>query len=176
MTTIPVIETPRFRLRAPERRDFDAYAAMWADGRVTRYISGNARTRTESWGKFSSMIGMWALMGYGYWIFADRRDDSFIGGGGLFWADRGVALLDGYPEAGWSVTPDLWGTGAATEIMSAALHWGDTVLAAPEVRCIINPGHGASEAVAAKLGFTVIGQAEMQPDPVNVYARLRPAD
>jgi RimJ/RimL family protein N-acetyltransferase len=173
MTEAPTLETARFRLRAATRADFDAYAVMWADERVTRFISGSARTRTESWGKFLSMPGMWALMGYGYWVFADRIDDSFIGSGGLFWADRGLTQLEGFPEAGWSISPEWWGRGAASEIMAAVMDWADDVLGAPEVRCIINPGHGASERVAAKLGFVAIGEAVLEPDLVNVYARLR---
>lgn len=170
---VPTLETLRFRLRAAERRDFDAYAAMWADERVTRYISGTARTRTESWGKFLTIPGTWALMGYGFWVFADRRDDSFIGSGGLFWADRAVPQLEGFPEAGWSITPEWWGQGAASEIMAAVMGWADDELGAEEVRCIINPGHGASERVAAKLGFQLIGEAVLEFDPVTVYARMR---
>jgi RimJ/RimL family protein N-acetyltransferase len=173
MIAAPTLETARFCLRAATRADFDAYAAMWADDRVTRYISGEARTRTESWGKFLSMPGMWALMGYGCWVFADRRDNSFIGSGGLFWADRGVPQLEGFPEAGWSISPEWWGKGAASEVMAAVMGWADDVLGAPEVRCIINPGHSASERVAAKLGFVHIGEAELDPDLVNVYMRAR---
>jgi hypothetical protein len=39
------------------------------------------------------------------------------------------------------------------------------------VRCIIEPGHGASEHVAAKLGFAAIGDAPLGDVTVNVYAR-----
>ncbi len=170
---IPTIETARFRLRAPERRDFDAYAAMWADERVTRYIGGSPRDRTTSWGKFLAMPGLWALMGYGYWVFASRDSDAFIGGGGLSWFDRGVPQLEGYPEAGWAVAPDWWGSGVASEVMGAALGWADAALGS-EIRCIINPGHGASERVAAKLGFGLIGHHALETGPVNVYARAAP--
>lgn len=171
MTSIPTIETPRFRLRAPERRDFDAYAAMWADERVTQYIGGTPRDRTTSWGKYLAMPGLWHFMGYGYWVFADRTDDAYIGGGGLSWFDRGVPQLEGYPEAGWAIGPQWWGKGAASEIIGAALAWADSALAR-EIRCIINPGNEASERVAAKLGFHRIGEHLMGPDdPVDVYAR-----
>jgi len=57
--------------------------------------------------------------------------------------------------------------------MSAALAWADTNLDAAEVRCIIEPGHGASERVAAKLGFGLIGQSDVLPEVVNLYARPR---
>jgi RimJ/RimL family protein N-acetyltransferase len=173
MISIPILETPRLRLRAPERRDFDLCAAMWADERVTRYISGAARPRDESWRRFIGVHGLWAMMGYGYWVFAERETDSYIGMGGLSFFDRGVPELEDYPEAGWAIAPDWWGRGIASEAMGAALAWGDTVLRAPEIRCIINPGHGASERVAAKLGFQVIGQTALHLDPVNVYVRRR---
>ena len=130
-------------------------------------------TRTTSWGKFLAIPGLWALMGYGYWVFANRADDSFVGCGGLSWFDRGVPQLEGYPEAGWSIAPAWWGQGAASEIMAAALGWADEALGAAEVRCIINPGHGASERVADKLGFRLMGEAVLEGDPLNVYARLR---
>ena len=173
ITAIPTIETPRFRLRAPDRRDFDAYAAMWADERVTRYISGKARPRSDSWRNYLAMPGLWYFLGYGYWVFAERHSDAFVGCGGLSFFERGVPLLEGVPEAGWAIAPDWWGKGAASEIMAAALGWADAHLDAGEIRCIINPGHLASERVAAKLGFDRIGHHEMEPDPVNVYARVR---
>ena len=76
-------------------------------------------------------------------------------------------------SAGWAIVPDWWGKGAATEIVGAVLDWADTVLDAPEVRCIINPGNGASERVAAKLGFDRIACEMLADHPVNVYARVR---
>jgi RimJ/RimL family protein N-acetyltransferase len=170
---IPTIETPRFRLRAPERRDFDAYVAMWADERVTFFVGGSPRDRTTSWAKFLVMPGLWALMGYGYWVFAERESDAFVGNGGLSWFERGLPMLEGFPEAGWAVAPDWWGKGVASEVMGAALAWTDAVLAS-EVRCIINPGNDASERVAAKLGFVPIGDQMLGSDPVNVYARAAP--
>ncbi len=173
MTPIPTLETGRFRLRAAERRDFAAHAAMWADERVTRYISGPARDRATSWRAFLAIPGLWALMGYGYWVFAERETDAYIGAGGLSYFERGIPALEGVPEAGWAIAPDWWEKGVATEVMGAALGWADRTLRT-EIRCIINPGHGASERVAAKLGFAAIGHHAMEPDPVNIYARPAP--
>lgn len=174
MTNVPVVETPRLRLRGPRLADFDAYAAMWADERVTAYIGGKPRTRNESWARFIGMHGLWALCGFGYWLFADRQSDALIGVGGLASFERGLPDLDGVPEAGWAIAPDAWGKGLATEAMAAALHWSDSVLKAPIVRCIIDPGHGASEKVAGKLGFVQIGRGELDSHPINVYGRPAP--
>ncbi|MFN3818834.1 GNAT family N-acetyltransferase [Blastomonas sp.] len=171
MTTIPVIETERLRLRAPVIGDFEAYARMWADERVTAYIGGSPRTRNESWTRFIGMHGLWALTGYGYWLFADRQSDALVGVGGLANFERGIAALEGFPEAGWAIAPDYWGRGLVSEAMDAVMAWADQALGAPEIRCIIDPGHGASEHVAGKLGFAKIGEAWMEPKAVNVYAR-----
>lgn len=167
----PVLETPRFRLRAATRSDFDAYAAMWADPRVTAFIGGDPRDRNSSWHRFLEIPGLWALLGFGYWLFTDRRDDSFVGCGGLSDFERGIPELVGHPEAGWAIAPDWWGKGAATEIMGAALAWADSALNAPDVRCIIDPGNSASERVAAKLGFRAIGFSDALSDPVTIYTR-----
>ncbi len=169
----PLMETARLRLRAAEHRDFDAYAAMWAEPRTTRYIGGEPRSRSASWLRFFGLPGHWALMGFGYWVFADRRDDRFIGCGGLAWLDRGITELEGVPEAGWAIAPDAWGQGLASEAMAAVLDWADQALGAPQVRCIINPGHAASERVAARLGFRGIGVSDALGEPVNLYARMR---
>ena len=167
----PVIETARFRLRPAERRDFDAYAAMWADSRVTAHVGGGPRSREASWRRFIGLRGMWPLVGFGYWVFANQEDDSFAGCGGLAWHDRGIAALVDVPEAGWAIAPALWGRGVATEVMAAALHWSDTILQAAQVRCIITPGNAPSERVAVKLGFAVKGMSDAGGDLVSVYAR-----
>lgn len=171
MTDIPVIETERLRLRAPIKADFDAYAAMWADERVTAFIGGKPRTRNESWLRFIGMHGLWALTGYGYWLFTDRQTDTLVGVGGLANFERGIDLLTGYPEAGWAIAPDFWGRGLVSEAMAAVMAWNDRSLGGNEVRCIIDPGHAASEHVAAKLGFVPIGDALLGDATVNVYSR-----
>lgn len=169
-----MIETPRLRLRPHRLSDKADHVAMWADERVTRFIGGQPRSEDVSWTKFLAAAGLWPVMGFGYWVFADKASDRLIGMGGLSYFARGVPELEGVPEAGWAFDADHWGQGLATEAMAAALAWADSNLDAPEIRCIINPGHAASERVAAKLGFAKIGEHLMEPDPVNVWGRVKP--
>src|SRR3546814_2976606 len=75
---------------------------MWADARVTRFIGGEPRAPDVSWGKFLSSAGLWPVMGFGYWVFADRASDALIGMGGLSYFGRGIPELEGRPEAGWA--------------------------------------------------------------------------
>src|SRR3546814_8066897 len=67
--------------------------------------------------KFLGAAGLWPVMGYGYWVFADRADDRLVGMGGLAYFCRGIAELEGFPEAGWAFDADHWGAGLATEAM-----------------------------------------------------------
>lgn len=172
-TAPPVIETARLRLRPQRLSDRDVHIAMWADERVTRFIGGEPRAPDVSWGKFLSSAGLWPVMGFGYWVFADKASDALVGMGGLSYFCRGIAELEDVPEAGWAFGADHWGGGLATEAMSAALGWADANLDARAVRCIIDPGNEASERVAAKLGFRRIGDSDALGHVVAIYSRPR---
>ncbi|PAL20396.1 GNAT family N-acetyltransferase [Sphingopyxis sp. GW247-27LB] len=167
----PVIDTPRLRLREPRFADKDDHIAMWADARVTRFIGGEPRAPDVSWSKFLAAAGLWPVMGFGYWVFADRAADRLVGMGGLSYFGRGIPELEGVPEAGWAFDADHWGAGYATEAMTAALGWADAHLEAADVRCIIDPGNKASERVAAKLGFKHIGESGALGEVVAIYSR-----
>jgi RimJ/RimL family protein N-acetyltransferase len=112
-------------------------------------------------------------MGYGYWVFADRASDQLIGVGGLSYFARDIPELEGYPEAGWALSPAHWGDGYATEAMAAVLAWSDRHLPSPEVRAIIEPSHGASLRVAEKLGFRRIGDCHYGDSLLDIVARPR---
>jgi RimJ/RimL family protein N-acetyltransferase len=171
----PTLTTERLILRAASLDDWEAYAAAWADPRLTTFIGGQPRTRNESWGKFSAAAGLWALLGYGYWSIIDRVTGTFLGTGGLAQFERGLAELSGYPEAGWAFIPDAWGKGIATEAMAAVLAWADSARPEAEIRCIIDPANLASASVAAKLGFERIGEVDFPPGTTVVYRRVRRA-
>jgi RimJ/RimL family protein N-acetyltransferase len=169
--TAPTLTTDRIILTALSLVHWPAYAAMWADPRTTQFIGGKPRTYTESWGKFSASVGLWQLLGYGYWAFTDRQSGALLGVGGLSHWERGIDALDGFPEAGWGFAPDAWGKGYATEAINAVLAWSDNVLKAPEIRCIIDPGNVVSRRVAEKLGFVQFGSCTEPIGPLDLFAR-----
>jgi RimJ/RimL family protein N-acetyltransferase len=146
---------------------------MFGDENVTRYIGGGEpRPRNESWLRFTSGIGLWSVLGYGYWVFVEKATDEPMGVGGLAYFNRGLAMLEGVPEAGWVISPRWWGRGAATEIVQAVLGWADGALPDAEVRCIIDEDNAASQGVAAKVGFRRIGEeAFANGNIVGVYSR-----
>lgn len=163
----------RLRLRAPRLSDRADHLRMWSDPRTTRYIGGEPQPSEVIWGKFLSTAGLWPIMGYGYWVFAHRASDQMIGMGGLSYFGRGISELEHYPEAGWAISPDHWHKGYASEAMAAALSWADQYLAAPQVRAIIEPDHGASVHLAEKLGFRRIGDCHYVDSVLDIFSRPR---
>jgi RimJ/RimL family protein N-acetyltransferase len=172
--TPPTLTTNRLTLRAITCTDFEPYAAMWADSRVTSFIGGDPRDRQTSWSKFCQSVGLWPLLGYGYWLFEERSSGEMVGLGGLACFERGIAQLDGFPEAGWAFAADHWGKGYASEAVVAIVHWSDTVLGVPELRCIIDPQNTPSIRVAQKCGFTQIDEVKNELGRSLVFARRHP--
>jgi RimJ/RimL family protein N-acetyltransferase len=167
----PTLITERLTIAPMSLQHWEEYAAAWADPRMTEFIGGDPRNRNVSWGKFLAGIGLWSLLGYGYWSFVERESGKFVGNGGLAQFERGIAELEGFPEAGWAFAADAWGKGYATEAMNAILNWADTKAKLGEIRCIIDPGNAASHNVATKLGFTIFAESRDVIGDLFVYRR-----
>ncbi len=102
---IPVIETALLRLRPFRREDFPAFAAIWQEPEVMRFIGGKPRPIAESWGTFLRIAGSWALEGYGQWAVERKANGALIGQTGFFTAMRGLgADFEASPESGWVFT------------------------------------------------------------------------
>jgi RimJ/RimL family protein N-acetyltransferase len=166
----PTITTDRLCLRATQIDDFEAYAAIWRDPRVTDFIGGTPRPRDAAWLRFAMGAGLWSLCGFGYWMIVDRATDTLVGVGGLGNFERGIDQLIGYPEAGWAFGADHWGKGYATEAVGAFLGWADKALGR-EIRCIIDTGNHASVRVAEKHGFARFGELRTEVWNTDLYRR-----
>lgn len=149
---IPTLTTDRLELRAINHGDWNAYAAMWADSRVTAFIGGAPRPRDIAWAKFGQAVAMWPLFGYGNWAVIDRANATFLGVCGFARYERAISELDGYPEAGWAFTAQSWGRGIASEAVGAVLAWADASAIA-ETRCLIDDANVASVRVATRNGY-----------------------
>ncbi len=171
--TPPTLTTDRLLIEPLAMKHWQAYAASWADPRMTQYISPEPRSRQESWMKFMQGAGMWPVLGYGYLAFCDRLSGAYLGLGGLGQFERGIPGLVGHVEAGWALGHDAWGKGYATEAMTAILDWADANLSASEIRCIIDIQNTASMRVGAKLGFDLLETSEGTTGPLGLFSRKR---
>lgn len=148
----PILTTDRLILRALTMADWEPYATMWADPRVTAFIGGQPRPSDVAWPKFGQAVAMWTLVGYGNWAVIDRADATFLGVAGLSDFKRGIAEMDVFPEAGWAFAAESWGRGIASEAVGAVVAWADATGLA-ETRCMIDHDNIASAKVAARCGY-----------------------
>lgn len=71
--TIPVLETDRLILSAHRREDHAAVADMWSDTEVTHHVmAGQISTPRDSWMRMLAYLGLWPLLGYGYWAVREK--------------------------------------------------------------------------------------------------------
>ncbi len=154
MTTavhIPTVETDRLRLRAPEARDFDAYAAFRASERSR--ILGGPFPRAAAFEQMAALVGHWHLRGFGRWMVADRATDAALGVVGPYfpvdWPE---------PEIAWAVFDGAEGRGIAHEAAHAARRFAYDTLGWTNAVSLIRPDNTRSAALAQRLGARIDGR------------------
>ncbi|MBV5266771.1 GNAT family N-acetyltransferase [Pinisolibacter aquiterrae] len=174
MIDIPTLETDRLRLRAHRLDDFEAYAALWRELSVVRFIGGSPLTREAAWIRFLRQSGLWHHLGFGFFALEDKATGAFVGEAGFHDLHRDlVPSLDGSMEAGWALATAFQGRGLAEEAMRAVLAWGHDHGPRDRLTCIIHPDHAASLRVAAKLGFAEAARSTYHGAPVVILDRAR---
>lgn len=162
---VPVIDTPRLRLRAFEQADLDRYAAMCADAEVMRHIGeGGAVGRDVAWRQMAAFLGHWALRGYGMWAIERRDDGTLIGRAGFLHPEGWPGL-----EVGWLLERAAWGQGLAFEAARAAIDWGRRERGMGELISLIRDGNTRSEALALRLGARHDGDVELMGAPAQRF-------
>jgi len=169
---IPVLESPRLRLRGLALADFGAFAAMWREPEVVRFIGGVPLARDEAWSRFMRQMGMWRYLGFGTFAIEMKATGSFAGVAGFHDLHRDITpSLDDTLEAGWVLSTAVHGQGIAEEAMGAALAWADHAHGGKRMTCIIRPDHLASLHIAAKLGFSEFARTNYGGSPIVVLER-----
>lgn len=169
---VPELETARLRLRALRLADFDAFAAMWTEPDVVRFIGGEPLTREAAWTRFLRQMGMWHYLGFGVFAVDDKTSGALAGVAGFHDLQRTITPpLDGTMEAGWVLATAFHGKGLAEEAMRGALAWADRAHAGRTISCIIRPAHHASLHIAAKLGFVETARTDYNGSPIVMLER-----
>lgn len=169
---IPVLESPRLRLRGHRPEDLDDCAALWGDPEITRHIGGRPLTREEVWARLLRYAGSWFWLGYGYWVVEETCTGQFVGEVGYANLRREIQpSLGDLPELGWVLAAPFHGKGYATEAVRAAISWGDQRIGFGKSICIIDPDNSRSIRVAEKCAFKELHRAAYQGEAVIVFTR-----
>jgi RimJ/RimL family protein N-acetyltransferase len=152
---VPVLETPRLRLREWRSEDVEPLAEINAHPDVTPTIGSIDREGTE-W-QVASMVAQWEVEGFGLWAVEDKETGRFVGRIGL--TRQGDFVPEPDPvEVGWTLHPDVWGRGLATEAGAESLRFGFEQAGLDRVVSMTLPGNVRSRRVMEKLGLTYVGQ------------------
>lgn len=149
-----MVETERLRLRGRTLEDFAFFRNMWRDSEVTKFIGSGPRPEEETWTKFMRTVGLWRLLGYGYWVVEEKATGEMLGEAGLSEFRRDMTpSIAGEPELGYAFAASAHGMGYASEAALAAVAWADTHMQGKRLSCIIDEKNAGSLRVAEKCGF-----------------------
>jgi len=149
---LPVLETPRLRLRGWCDDDVEAWIEMNADARVREFFP-NVASREESLGAAERLRSAFERDGYGWWVLERKRDPGFAG----------VIALQTVPfeahftpvhEIGWRLPVEAWGHGYASEGAAGAMQFAFERLRLPEIVAITASINRRSRAVMERLQMT----------------------
>lgn len=113
-------------------------------------------------------INHWRHYGFGIWNFFERNSNAFVGRAGL----RRMELVPGGGiELAYTVMPEFWNQGYATEMSREVVRVGFNTLGLNVVEAFTLPSNLASQRVMQKLGFTFVRTGEHSGLP-HVFYRL----
>lgn len=171
MTGCPTLTTERLVLRPLAESDLDAYTEIFLSPEVHAALHlPESFSREDAWESMARWLGQWELWGTGQWAVVDQADGTFLGRAGLHRPER-----PDWPgiEVGWAFHPRWWGRGYATEAGSCAIDYAFDLIGADELFSIILPENRRSEAVAKRLGFTLVEERVMDHFPESPHGIWR---
>jgi RimJ/RimL family protein N-acetyltransferase len=154
------LETARLILRPPAREDFGAWCVWGADAEAMKHLGG-VMPPAVTWRSLRLMAGNWALDGYSMFSVIEKATGRWIGRLGPWQPHDWPGT-----EVGWGLVREAWGKGYATEGATAAIDWAFDHLGWTEVVHTIAPDNTNSQAVARRLGSTVLRDDRL-PAPFN---------
>lgn len=163
----PRLETERLILRPPTGEDADAHAELMADPLTARFITldGRPQDRPLAWRTLATIVGHWSLRGFGFFSLIHRQTGAWVGRAGPW-------MPEGWPglEVGWSCHPAHRGQGFITEAAVAAMAWTFETQRCDRIISLIRPDNLPSQAVARRVGETVIGRTVLFGAEADVWA------
>ena len=155
LTGLPVLETVRLVLRAPQAADWPAFRDYRTSPRTAH--TGGPKPEHQAAEQFASFFGHWVMRGFGRLIAEDRATGWALGHfGPMQWQDGAQVELT------WSLwTAEAEGRGIATEAASAMHAWVFGPLGLTSACAEVHRDNAASHAIARRLGGQVA--ADQQP-------------
>jgi RimJ/RimL family protein N-acetyltransferase len=147
------VETERLVLRRWTSGDGAAMAAIWRERDVWRAIRPDIPFDPDQWrSMLERQLEHWERHGFGLWATEHRESGEVIGWTGPSHPAFVPELADEI-EIGWTIRPQFWGRGIATEGGAAAIDTAFEHLGIDELISLIHHANERSVAVATRLGM-----------------------
>ena len=152
--SIERLETPRMVLERLRMEHLHEVSRLLRDPRVaaTGWPGGKPPSEREVIISLEDKERHWERHGFGMWLMRDRKTGEMVGRGGLQWTFY-VRDIDEV-EAGWSVVPERWAQGLATELALASVDVAFGPLDHERIVAFTTPDNAASQRVMEKAGFS----------------------
>jgi RimJ/RimL family protein N-acetyltransferase len=167
----PLLETERLTLRAPGMQDWDAWCDFIIRDDRSKFVRAGEMDEPKAWRALCHITGMWALRGYGSFVFTMKGEARALGMTGPWhpweWPER---------EIGWTIwSTEAEGKGLAFEAATAARAFAFETLGWDSAVSYIHPENIRSISLANRLGATLEPGARFPGEgPALVYRHPRP--
>ena len=171
--TIERFETARMVCERLRPDHADALSAVLLDPLVLEWTDPGGRHWTQDRARraLTRYIEHWDTEGFGIWLLQDRATQQTVGRGGLQFTD---AAGPRRVEIAWTIVPERWGQGLATEMAHVAIETAFGHLELDEVIALTLPHNVASRRVMEKTGFTFEREIACDGLPHVLYRQSAP--
>lgn len=173
---LPVLNTPRLRLRRLVPDDLDDVFAYASDPEVAQYVTWNAHTSIEDSQSFLQWaVGLYATAQVAPWGIYHKADRRMIGTCGFAWWNPRHARA----EIAYAIARPYWNQGLTTEAVREAVRFGFERMDLNRIEARCMPENAASERVMQKVGMTFEGVLRQQMyvkgryDSLKLYSILK---
>jgi ribosomal-protein-alanine N-acetyltransferase len=162
-----LLETERLRLRAFREDDLPAYAAIWSDPDVMRYLGKGGARSLEGSRELLAWLRATYRDGFGVWALVERESGAAIGWAGVNPVEAGgrreIELM-------YLLARARWGRGLATEAALALRDYAFAELRLPRLAALVFPQNRASLRVVEKVGMAYERDVVLGEKTISLFA------
>ena len=163
--------TPRLVCERIRADDADELAPILLDPRILEWLDpAGDPARWDAQRAAERYDRHWHECGFGQWLLRDRETGQVVGRGGLQFTDY---VQPRQVEVAWTILPERWGQGLATEMAHAAVAAAFGPLGLSELVALTRPHNVASRRVMEKTGFAHQGDIVCDGLTHVLYRRTR---
>lgn len=160
------LSTERLQLRTLTKDDLEHFRDLETDEKVMRYLGGITRDPDDTAAYLEKQLNSYADEGIGLFAVFLASSSNFIGRAGI----QPWTIDDKKPwEIGYTLKPEYWGSGYATELASFFRDWALQKNPGIALVSIIHPENHGSISVASKIGMRFNRYIDFKGRKLSVY-------